>query len=311
LGGNVKLVIANSTVSGNSAENIGGGIANVGEDSGRADLQIINSTLSANFADATGGSIYNHVYGSGSATVEIGSTILKAGASVANITNYLGTVTSLGYNFSSDDGGGFLNQPTDLINTDPLLGPLQDNGGPTFTHALLPGSPAMDKGTNFAGAATDQRGLGFVRTVDDPSAPNASAGDGTDIGAYEVQQALPPPDSDSDSVPDSVDHCPDTPPGDIVNATGCSLAQLVPCEGPLSGESWKNHGQYVRAVVGTATEFLNNNLITRGQWAQIVTHAARSRCGWNRRWDRDVNQDWHRNWDCDRDADWGRDRDRD
>jgi hypothetical protein len=51
-----------------------------------------------------------------------------------------------GYNISSDDGGGFLNGPGDQINTDPLLGPLQDNGGPTFTHELLKGSPAIDAG---------------------------------------------------------------------------------------------------------------------------------------------------------------------
>jgi hypothetical protein len=63
-------------------------------------------------------------------------------------------VMSLGYNLSSDaaggDGttgpGGFLNATGDLRNTNPNLGPLQDNGGPTFTHALLPGSPAIDTG---------------------------------------------------------------------------------------------------------------------------------------------------------------------
>jgi hypothetical protein len=94
---------------------------------------------------------------------------------------------------SSDNGGGFLTAPTDQINTDPLLGPLQDNGGPTFTHALLPGSPAIDKGKNFSGATTDQRGPGFVRTFDDVSTANATGGDGTDIGAFEVQCTEFPP----------------------------------------------------------------------------------------------------------------------
>ena len=47
---------------------------------------------------------------------------------------------------SSDNGGGCLTGPGDQINTDPVLGPLQDNGGPTFTHALLPDSPAIDAG---------------------------------------------------------------------------------------------------------------------------------------------------------------------
>ena len=81
-------------------------------------------------------------------------------------------VTSLGFN---------------LIGSDPQLGPLQDNGGPTWTHAPLPGSPVIDQGKNFAGSDTDQRGNGFFRTVDLSALPNASGGDGTDIGAVEVQ----------------------------------------------------------------------------------------------------------------------------
>ena len=102
-----------------------------------------------------------------------------------------GTVTSIGYNLSNDDGGGFLTAMGDQINTDPMLGPLQDNGGPTFTHALLTGSPAIDAGKNFTVGTTDQRGSGFVRTFDNPSIANANGGDGTDIGAFEVQ-ARPP-----------------------------------------------------------------------------------------------------------------------
>ena len=89
-----------------------------------------------------------------------------------DIANFGGTVSSLGYN---------------LIGVDPLLGPLQDNGGPTFTHAPLPGSPVIDAGNNFSGADFDQRGLEFLRTVDFSDRPNAAGGDGTDIGAVEVQ----------------------------------------------------------------------------------------------------------------------------
>ena len=62
--------------------------------------------------------------------MEIGNTILNANAS----GNIDGSVTSHGYNISSDDGGGHLNGPGDQINTDPLLSPLQHNGGPTLTH---------------------------------------------------------------------------------------------------------------------------------------------------------------------------------
>jgi len=55
-------------------------------------------------------------------------------------------VTSDGYNLSNDSGGGFLTGTGDQMNTDPMLGPLQDNGGLTFTHALSTGSPAINAG---------------------------------------------------------------------------------------------------------------------------------------------------------------------
>src|SRR5690606_34155403 len=64
---------------------------------------------------------------------------------------------------------------------DPMIGPLQNNGGPTFTHALLIGSPAQDKG-NSPGVITDQRGYG--RPHDNASISNAA--DGSDIGAFEM-----------------------------------------------------------------------------------------------------------------------------
>ena len=65
-----------------------------------------------------------------------------------------------------------------------MLGPLQNNGGPTLTHALLSGSTAIEGG-NSSGSNTDQRG--FARPVDIPAITNATGGDGSDIGAYEVQ----------------------------------------------------------------------------------------------------------------------------
>ena len=85
---------------------------------------------------------------------------------------------------SSDDGGGFLTGAGDQINTDPLLGPLQDNGGPTFTHALLPGSPAIDAGDpNFTPPPDyDQRGPGFDRVVNGR----------IDVGSVEIQSAPTP-----------------------------------------------------------------------------------------------------------------------
>ena len=86
-----------------------------------------------------------------------------------------GTITSLGHNLSSDRSCGFT-AVGDLSDSDPKLGPLQDNGGPTFTQALLPGSPAIDAGDDavVATASTDQRGLPRKRGLH------------VDIGAYEA-----------------------------------------------------------------------------------------------------------------------------
>src|SRR6266436_4551401 len=169
------LTITNSTLSGNSAT-AGGGINSDGEASGSATLTITNSTLSGNSA-TTGGGILNSGF-DGDATLSIGGTVLNAGGSGANIFNNSGTVTSLGYNLSSDDGGGFLTGPGDQINTNPMLGLLQNNGGPTFTHALLVGSPAIDAGR----PEFDQRGPEFNRVVNGR----------IDIGAFEVQPTPTP-----------------------------------------------------------------------------------------------------------------------
>jgi hypothetical protein len=156
-----EVTFTNSTLSGNGANLSTGGIEGSGT--------ITNSTISGN----SGGGI------SVNGTLEIGNTILSAAARGSNITNNRGTVTSHGYNVSSDDGGGYLTGPGDQINTDPMLGALQDNGGLTLTHALLLGSPAINAGDpNFTPPPSyDQRGSPYVRVYNGR----------IDIGAFEVQ----------------------------------------------------------------------------------------------------------------------------
>jgi hypothetical protein len=87
------------------------------------------------------------------------------------------------------------------------------------------------------------------------------------------------PDHDFDGAPDSVDRCPGTSSGSIVNSTGCSIDQLVPCAGPSSGGKWKTHGDYVSAVAKAADKFLAAGLITQAHKDAIVAEAARSNCG--------------------------------
>ncbi|HSP46245.1 MAG TPA: choice-of-anchor Q domain-containing protein, partial [Chthoniobacterales bacterium] len=127
------------------------------------------------------------------AQVQMRNSIVAGNPFFPGYRDISGAVTSLGYNLIGDNSSATITPATgDQIGTatnrlDPMLGPLQDNGGPTLTHALLPGSPAIDKGIGSDGVTTDQRGPGFPRTFDDPNNPNAHGGDGTDIGAFEVQ----------------------------------------------------------------------------------------------------------------------------
>ena len=176
-----SVTVSNSTLSGNSVFGEGGAIANRPPDVGNfATLMITNSTISNNSATGDGGGINNE----GDAELELGGTILKAGTSGENIFN-AGTATSLGYNLSSDDGGGVLTGPGDQINADPMLGPLQNNGGPTLTHELLLGSPAINTGdASFTPPPFfDQRGPDFVRV----------ASGVIDKGSFEVQSGGTPP----------------------------------------------------------------------------------------------------------------------
>jgi len=86
-------------------------------------------------------------------------------------------------------------------------------------------------------------------------------------------------DADADGIPDSLDLCPGTPAGAIVDAHGCSIDQLAPCSGPASGGTWKNHGQYVSAVAEAVEAFLAQGLISEEQADAIVSLAAQSNCG--------------------------------
>jgi hypothetical protein len=159
--------ILNTTISGNRLISgtypYGGGIYNT------AALEILQSTITGNASQGPGGGLSNE------GTVRMTNTIIAGNAE----TNCLPSqpIDSLGNNLD-DDNSCLLDAPTDIINTDPRLDPLQDHGGPSLTHGLLIGSPAVDRGRNLApiGITMDQRG---VRRPD---------GEAYDIGAFETRK---------------------------------------------------------------------------------------------------------------------------
>lgn len=209
-GGNLRL--ERSTVSGNfnaavaaegspnSAASRGGGIANEG-----GAVELDESTVAFNTAG-----LASNLFTSSGATTEFRSSLL-AQPSGGESCDGGGDLTSAGFNLE-DAGSCELDAGTDQTGADPALAPLADNGGPTDTHALAPGSPALDRGDS-AGAATDQRGAGFARPVDFPAL--VGPGDGADVGAYELQPGAEGPvgdpscgdgfDNDADGLADAAD----------------------------------------------------------------------------------------------------------
>ena len=199
------LSVIDSTFSGNSALSAGNTYTTVGgggiENSGT--LSLVNSTFNNNsvaqggvlsfggaIADAGPASITYVTATDNSAPSDDGGGVGTTNGGVVdsidsifqnpkggNVAVLAGGFQSLGYNLFSDTPGISLD-PSDLVNTDPRLGPLANNGGPTLTEALLGGSPAINSGIAVPTVTTDQRG--GLR-------PSSGA---TDIGAFQIQPSL-------------------------------------------------------------------------------------------------------------------------
>jgi cysteine-rich repeat protein len=239
-----NLTILNSTISENvSQSGDGGGLAHqIGE------LEIINSTFSNNTSRDGGGgmlivdgtvTILNSTFTDNEATTGPGEGIENSIAEITmgnsliagnidsnepNDEDFAGTFTSLGGNIIGNNGEftpikfiTIINnpQPSDQVGTadnpiDPMLGPLQDNGGPTDTHELLPGSPALDSGEDANCPSEDQRGV--VRPL----------GGKCDIGAFE--------EGCGDGTAEPNEECDD---GNNIDADGCSSI----CKTESSGNS--------------------------------------------------------------------------
>ena len=245
-----NLVVIGCTIKGNRApetttstgpgssttySGIGGGIYNL-----NGTLTVINSTVSGNFASADGGGIDNHDTATlVNSTIAFNSCDNGAGgvenesvAAIVNLTNTLisnnfggdydnfhdtGQIGTNSHNFVGRGG-----VPSALTG-DPQLGPLQNNGGPTFTYALAAGSPAIDAGDDSVlggplNLTTDQRGTGFPR-------------DGcshVDIGAYEAHVGDPP----TITCPGDVFAV--TDPGQPTATVTLSATAVDACGGPIT-----------------------------------------------------------------------------
>jgi predicted outer membrane repeat protein len=149
------LNLTNVTLSGNSARLVGGGLMHRG-----GPARLTNVTFARNAALTSGGGIWH--YGSAGETLRLKNVLLRHGAGGENCYAAVGAVaaiTSDGFNLSSDATcTAYLNQAGDITNVAPNLGPLADNGGPTRTHMLMAGSPAIDAGECVDSVLTDQRG---------------------------------------------------------------------------------------------------------------------------------------------------------
>ena len=198
------LIVLNSTLAGNSTAGQGGAILFGQDGPSDGELTVQSATISGNGAGA-GGGIYSYEYiedevpaRRAPGDVTIGNSIVAGNE--ADDTQFGhdlgGGPFAVGFSLIGDEGGTTINPTTadsNIFGVDPLLGALAQNGGPTRTMRLNPGSPALDAGRTPANLVGDQRHED--RPVDLRSRANAAGGDGADMGAYERQAApiVPPP----------------------------------------------------------------------------------------------------------------------
>ena len=167
------LVLRNSTISGNVARDDDGGGLRVRQ---VTSVQIEGSTITDNQAGSIGGGVsftYHARPSSITSTIIAGN---RAGVGGTDIDSMMPQSISGSYNLIPSHGTA-VSLPGDTVVDAALLLPLADNGGPTWTHALAPASPAIDRGSNPQPSLYDQRGPGHLRV----------AGAAPDIGAFELQ----------------------------------------------------------------------------------------------------------------------------
>ncbi len=182
--------MTNSTLSDNISAISGGGIALTGN----GDATIDHSTIAFNTADADASGPFGGGAGGGLSRVQtnvtLDHTIVGSNTDAGGPDEDLSGTVTANYSLIGNTTGATINGANNILNQDPRLAPLADNGGPTPTHSLLPISPALGTGNiGIAGAPTfDQRGPGFARIV----------GTRIDRGALEIQAPSADFDFDGD-----------------------------------------------------------------------------------------------------------------
>lgn len=182
------LTLDNSTVSGNRAALDYGGIVDTNPGGTADQVHISNSTIVENRADGNcGGFGISSVSDGGQQSLRNTIIANNTAAGSAQDIRTVSALNSLGYNFIENIAGASIVGMTtgNIHNQDPMLGPLQNNGGGSYsTHAPLPGSPVIDTG-NSGTVVVDQRD--YPRPYDYSTVSNAAGSDGTDIGAIELR----------------------------------------------------------------------------------------------------------------------------
>ncbi|MCP4347249.1 MAG: tandem-95 repeat protein, partial [Desulfobacterales bacterium] len=178
------LNLSNSTVSGNSAATKGGGIYN------EAEAGMNFCTIANNEAVKEGGGIYI----AEKCLTQLKNTLISGNSAETGGPDVLGTVKSLGTNLVGISSGSIGYNSSDILNQDPLIVPLSDNGGPSMTHAVQANSPGADAAvcqvsetSEDATGETDQRGVA------------RPWGESCDIGAFEYDDKYYPPMAADDS----------------------------------------------------------------------------------------------------------------
>jgi IPTL-CTERM motif len=173
------LQLENTTVSGNTATNRGGGISLYRTQGGHV-LNIRSSTLASNTAGTSGGNIDGGGFVN---TLNITNSIVAGGAAATGPDIRSGSaVINMNYSLLQNTAGAGFGGGNNITGLDPLLSALANNGGTTQTRLIAANSPARDAGSTafVVVSATDQRGL--IRTV----------GANVDMGAVEIQAPVVP-----------------------------------------------------------------------------------------------------------------------